>query len=161
FLQNLETNDLLFSVHRMLNSMESDSWKSIRSVLFDGLAIESLPQESKDILLGFYEGKPELQKRFSRILDSASMLKKLDTGGPGSVSAFEAYHELVRETGPQQWKALSEAWVFIADSGLFSLDSNERGIAPRFPSAYSRLIQGDASGLLRLAAQVQPERHRP
>lgn len=162
FLQAMETPDLMLSVHRSLSSMTVESWQTLRSVVFDGVGLESLPKETKDMMLGLYENYPVLAERFSRILDSMGTLRELDGPSQSGISPFQAYHELVRETGPQEWKALGQAWAFVGESGLFALDSSPDGKAvPRFPSAHSWLAQGDASGFLRLAAQVQPARHRP
>ncbi len=162
FLQEMETPDLMLSVHRTLSSMTVESWQTLRSVVFDGVGLESLPKETKDLLLSLFESHPELSKRFSRILDSMGTLRELDGVSPSGISPFQAYHELVRETGPREWKALGQAWAFVGESGLFALDPGPDGKAvPRFPSAHAWLAQGDASGFLRLAAQVQPARHRP
>jgi hypothetical protein len=162
FLESLESPDLLLSVHRFLSSVAPESWQRYSSVLFEGISVDSLNEEVRKILLSFYEEKPHLLNKFSRILDSIGMLKALDQKAqPGELSAFEAYQEILREVGPKEWKALTEAWVFLGQSRLFSLDAGPDGTASaRFPSAYRWISSGNSAGLFKLAAELEPSRYK-
>ncbi len=161
-LDNMESDNLLLSAHRMLASMPAETLKSLRAVLFDGIAIEQMSDKAREILLEFYEGRPDLATRFNRILDSMGMLKELDTNtGATRNSPFASYLEVLREVGPREWKTLSDAWVFVGASGIFALDGGpDNSAKARFPSAHSWVGEGSAASLFRLAARIQPQRHR-
>jgi hypothetical protein len=160
FLENMESENLLTAAHRFLSSMPKETWKSIRGILFDGAGMGSLSADSKQFLLSFYENNPSLSARFSRVLDSLGMLRALDSTDGKGLSAFEAYQEIVAEVGPVEWKALGDAWTFLGNSKLFSMELDASGKAvPRFPSAFSLISSGNTSGLFRLASQLEPGRY--
>jgi hypothetical protein len=161
-LESFEAPDLLLSMHRTLASIDVRSWRHIRNVLFDGVHIAGWSDDTRKTILGLFESKPGVSQRVERILDSMGVLKNLDSSGKDSASAFEAYLEIVHESGPKEWRALSDAWLFIADSGLFSMQKGRSGsLEPRFSTAHGWLSSGNASGLLRLASELQPARYRP
>ncbi len=162
FLENMETPNMLLSAHRFLASVPPATWKKFTSGIFDTVGSDSLNDETKKALSGFYEENPNLLKKFSRILDSVGMLKSLDQApASGSLSAFEAYQEVLSEVGPREWKALSEAWVFLGTSKLLSVDLQADGTAaPRYPAVFRWMTSGNSSGAFKFAAKMDPSRYR-
>ncbi len=161
-LENLETPDLLLSTHRKLSSLDLGTWKQVRGMLFDGANVDAWNDDTRKSLLNLFESKPAAVERVKRILDSIGVLKDLDTSGKNSVSAFEAYLEIVGDSGPREWQALTDGWLFIADSGLFSMKKGASGLLePRYATAHAWLSTGNTAGLLRLASELQPSRYRP
>ncbi len=161
-LENLETDNLLLSSHRGLSSLDVGTWRVLKEVLPSGTD-DASGSGGHEMLLNLFQSSPPLQDRVSRILNSLGALAKLDSAGTaGVLSPFEAYLEVVRESGPREWRALSEGLGFLAGSGLFAMDLGADGkIYPRFPSAHTWLSTGNASGILRLISEIQPSRYRP
>jgi hypothetical protein len=160
FLDNLESANLLQTAHQQLASTSKETWKRVTSMLFKGLGTGSSVSEEPSALLSFYEEDPKAQAKFSRILSSVGALNALDARPETGLSALEAYQEIVQGVGPIEWKALSDGWGFIASSGLFATDLVDGKSAPRFPSAYSAVANGNSSGIFRLAANLEPNRYR-
>ena len=157
-LENMESKNLLLSAHRQMAAMPAASFKNFSKMLSGG---GGLSEDHRNLILSFYQtSEPALQEKVTRILDALPVLQNLSANAKGP-SAFETYLELLQELGPREWKVLSESMVFVAESKLLTLKMGATGPVPRYPEFFRWFTQPKPSGLLRMASQVEPARHRP
>jgi len=130
-LGSWERPNLFVSLHRLAAGLPFSVWRSTLGWGLSVLGPEIQGEDTRRLILSFYDGHLRLREKAAGLLDTFGALAPLlRPPAPGLPPLLELYAGVVGHTAPRSMEWLHAGLAYVRESRLFSLGSEGRAVQP-------------------------------